>query len=144
MKRSNERHDSQQTTAMEKVEQPQTVNVPDQIQRPAAHYTPLVDVAETAEAFVFHADLPGVKPGDVDLSYDNGTLTIEAKVQPRQPAGHDYAWREYGVGHFYRSFVIDTPVEPEGIKAELRNGVLELYVPKAESARPKKIEVKSA
>ena len=126
------------------MEQPQTVNVPDRIRRPATYYTPLVDVAETPEAFVFHADLPGVKAGDVDLSYENGTLTIDAKVRPRQPEDRQYAWREYGVGHFYRSFDIAAPVDADHIRAELRDCVIELYVPKAESARPKKIEVKSA
>src|SRR3712207_7741379 len=45
--------------------------------------TPLVDVIENGEAFVFQADLPGVKAGDVDVSYENGTLTIQAKVEPR-------------------------------------------------------------
>ena len=109
-----------------------------------AYYTPLVDVAETQEGFFFQADLPGAKAGDVDVSFENGSLTIEAKVQPRRPADHSYAWREYGVGHFYRSFSINAPIDAEGIRAELKNGVLELYVPKAESAKRKKIQIKSA
>lgn len=127
-------------TAMEKRPQAQTVNVPERIEQ-ATYYTPLVDVAESADGFAFQADLPGVKAGDVDVSYDNGTLTIEAKVQPRQPAGRGYARREYGVGHFYRSFSINAPVDVDGIRAELKDGVLDLYVPKAESAKPKKIRV---
>ena len=141
MKRKSERERDEELTAIEKVQQPQTVNVPDRIQRPAAYYAPLVDVAETPEAFVFHADVPGVKAGDVELSYENGTLTIEAKAEPRQPEDQNYAWREYGVGRFYRSFEIATPIDADHIRAELKNGVLELYVPKAESARPKKIKV---
>ena len=130
-------------TAIEKRPQAGTVNVPERIEQ-AAYYTPLVDVVENDEAFVFQADLPGVKAGDVDVSFENGVLTIEAKVQPRQPAGHRYVWREYGVGHFYRSFTLGTPVNVEGIRAELKNGVLELYVPKTEHARPRKIQIKSA
>ena len=129
------------TTAIEKRETPPTVNVPDRLEQPAAYYTPLVDVAETADAFVFQADLPGARPDGVDVSFDNDTLTIEAKVYPRQPTTQSYAWREYGVGHFYRQFTIRTPVNADAIRAELRNGVLELYVPKAESARPKKIKI---
>jgi HSP20 family protein len=137
------RKSEQPNTAIEKRQQPETVNVPDRArpQQPAVWYTPLVDVAETNEAFVFQADLPGVKAGDVDVTCENGTLTIEAKVQPRQPADRNYTWREYGVGHFYRSFDIQTPVDADNIRAELKNGVLELYVPKAESARPKKVKV---
>ena len=136
------------TTAIEKRQehtpatQPQTQ--PAQRTKPAAIFTPLVDVWETHEAFYFEADLPGVKSGDVEVSYENGSLTIAAKVQPRQPAGTAYAWQEYGVGHFYRSFAIQTPVDADGIRAELKDGVLKLYLPKAESARVRKIEVKSA
>ncbi len=118
-----------------------TVNVPARIEQVPVWYTPLVDVIENHDAFVFQADLPGVKAGDVDVSYENGTLTIQAKVQPRQSAGGQYLWREYGVGHFYRSFDIETPVNVDGIRAELKNGVLELYVPKAEQARAKKIKI---
>ena len=108
------------------------------------YYTPLVDIAETGDAFYFQADLPGVKPGDVDVSFENGVLTIAAKAYPRQPEGHNYVWREYGVGHFHRSFTINTPVNVDRIQAQLKNGVLNLYVPKAESAKTRKIEIKSA
>jgi HSP20 family protein len=133
-------------TAIEKRENREnTINVPEKIeQAPQTYYTPLVDVIESGEAFVFQADLPGVKAGDVDVSFENGVLTIEGKVTPRQPEGQNYVWREYGVGHFYRSFNVDTPVNAEAIKAQLKNGVLELYVPKAESARTRKIEMKTS
>ena len=129
-------------TAIEKRPQAGTVNVPERIEQ-ASYYTPLVDVMENDEAFVFQADLPGVRAGDVDVGFENGVLTIEGKVQPRHAAGRNYLWREYGVGHFYRSFTVSTPVNVEGIRAELKNGVLELYVPKTESARPRKIQIKS-
>jgi len=128
-------------TAIQKQEN--TVQVPERIQQ-QAYYTPLVDITENDEAFLFQADLPGVKPGDVDVSYDNGVLTIAAQVQPRQPAGHNYVWREYGVGHFYRSFTLGTPVNVDGITAELKNGELTLTVPKHESTKPRKIEIKTA
>jgi HSP20 family protein len=51
-------------------------------------------------------------------------------------------WSEYGVGHFYRQFTINTDVNVDGIKAELKNVVLDLYVPKAESAKTRKIQIK--
>jgi HSP20 family molecular chaperone IbpA len=119
-----------------------TVNIPQRTEQPT-YYTPLVDIGETGEGFTFHADLPGAKPGDVDISYENGSLTIEAKVEPRQPANHNYVWREYGVGHFYRTFSINTPIDVDGIKAELKNGELSVFVPKAEQAKSRKIKVKS-
>ena len=129
-------------TAIEKRENTQ-VNVPERLEQ-ATYYTPLVDVIETGDGFTFLADLPGVKAGDVDVSFENGVLTIEGKVHPRQPAGQNYVWREYGVGHFYRSFTLNTPVHVDGITAELKNGELKLYVPKAESAKTRKIEIKTA
>jgi len=108
------------------------------------YYTPLVDIAETDDAFLFQADVPGVKAGDVDIGFENGVLTIDAKVQPRQTADQSYVWQEYGVGHFHRSFTLQTPVNPDGIHAELKNGELSLYVPKAESAKTRKIKIQTS
>jgi HSP20 family protein len=127
-------------TAIQKQEN--MTNTPERIEQ-ATYFAPLVDIIENNDAFLFQADLPGVKAGDVDVNYENGVLTIEGKVQPRQSGGQGYVWQEYGVGHFYRQFSLNTPVDPDGIKAELKNGVLELYVPKAESAKTRKIEIKS-
>jgi len=128
-------------TAIEKREN--TTNIPERTEQ-TTYFTPLADIVETGEEFIFQADLPGVKAGDVDVSYENGVLTIEGKVQPRQPAGQGYVWREYGVGHFYRQFSLGTPINLDGIRAELKSGVLELHVPKAESAKTRKIEIKTA
>jgi len=131
-------------TAIEKREHAnETVNVPAERIEQGTWYTPLVDIIETADAFIFQADLPGVSAGDVDVSYENGVLSIQGRTQPRQPQGHNYLWREYGLGHFYRQFTLNAPVNADGIRAELKHGVLELYVPKAESAKPKKIAIKA-
>ena len=130
-----------ENTAIQKNEN--QVNVPERIDQ-ATYFTPLVDIVENSDAFIFQADLPGVKAGDVDISYENGVLTLSGKVNPRQPSGQNYIWREYEVGHFHRQFTLNTPVNVEAIKAELKNGVLELYVPKAESARTRKIEIKTS
>ena len=110
----------------------------------ATYFTPLVDIVETADSFMFLADLPGVKAGDIDISFENGVLTIEGKVSPRQGAQQQYVWREYEVGHFYRQFTLSTQVNPDAIRAEFKNGVLELHVPKAESAKTRKITIQTA
>jgi len=128
-------------TAMEKREN--TSTAPERMGQ-TTYFTPLVDIIETGEEFLFQADLPGVNAGDVDVSYENGVLTIEGKVQPRQPTDRAYVWRGYGVGHFYRQFSLDTPIDPDGIRAELKNGVLELHVPKSESAKTRRIRIKSS
>ncbi len=116
---------------------------PERIEQ-TSYFTPLVDVIDTDDEFIFEADLPGVKAGDLDITYDNNVLTIQAKVNPRQPQNQSYIWQEYGVGHFYRQFTLQTPISSDAIKAELKNGVLELHVPKAESAKTRKIQIKTA
>jgi HSP20 family molecular chaperone IbpA len=131
------------STTIQKKNGKQQMSTP-QPQQETAWYTPLVDIVETHDAFLFQADLPGVKADDVDVSYDDGTLTLSARVQPRQPEQTSYLWREYGVGSFHRSFSLSTPIDADGIRAQLRNGVLELYVPKAERAKTRKIQVQSA
>ncbi|HEY2585752.1 MAG TPA: Hsp20/alpha crystallin family protein [Tepidisphaeraceae bacterium] len=108
------------------------------------YFTPLVDIIESGDAFIFNADVPGARPEDADISYDNGVLTLLARAKPRQPQNVAYLWQEYEVGPFYRQFVIDTPVDPNGIRAELRNGALTLTVPKSESAKTHKIQIKGA
>jgi len=132
-------------TTIQKSDNANAIDVPQQQRaEQAQYYTPLVDVAENDDGFLFQADLPGARAGDVDVSYDNGTLTIQARVQPRRPADHPYVWREYGVGHFYRQFTLRTPVDADGIRAQLKDGVLDLFVPKASTAKPRRIEVQSA
>lgn len=121
----------------------QQVNIPDRIDQ-SATFTPLVDIFETNDEFIFQADLPGVKAGDIDVNYERGLLTISGKVQPRQTEQTRYLWQEYDVGNFYRQFTINTEINQEGIRADLKNGVLTLHVPKAESARARKIEIRTA
>jgi HSP20 family molecular chaperone IbpA len=128
-------------TAIEKKES--TVNVPERIDE-GVFYTPLVDIIETNDEFVFQADLPGVKSGDLNISFDNGVLTIDGKVPGRPAEGRSYLWSEYGVGHFYRSFTLNTQVNVDQIRAELKNGELTLHVPKAESAKTRRIPIKAS
>lgn len=123
--------------------QASNVDIPERMEQ-GSYFTPLVDILEDGDAFIFQADLPGVKAGDVDIRYENGTLSIEGKVQPREGEGRSYVLQEYGVGHFYRQFALRAPINPDGIRAELKNGVLELYVPKAESVRTRRIQIKTS
>ena len=96
-----------ENTAIQKTEkQENRVDVPERLDQ-ATYFTPLVDIIENNDAFIFQADLPGVKAGDVDISYENGVLTILGKAQ-------------------------------------LKNGVLELHVPKAEFAKTRKIQIKTS
>ena len=115
---------------------------PTAIQQNVEYYFPAVDILEDNEAFTLKAELPGVETSDVDIHYENGTLTLEAKVNvDRATKKRNFLLREYGVGNFRRSFTISTPIDSDSIKAELKNGVLTLHVPKAESVKTRKIAV---
>ena len=97
---------------------------------------------ETAEERVLAGDLPGVKPADVDLRFENGELSLHGKAYSRpRPAG--YLREEYGVGDFYRSFTVNTKINAEKIATDYKHGVLTIHLPKAEKAKPKRITVKA-
>jgi HSP20 family protein len=121
---------------------PKAVTTPETLEEGIA-YTPLVDIVETHEGFTFYVDLPGVKPEDVEVTFENGVLILKGKVWRREPEHQHLVWREYGVGNFYRSFNIDAPIQADAIKAELHHGELKLTVPKAGAARARKIEVRA-
>jgi HSP20 family protein len=115
---------------------------PDPAHRSAAVRTPAVDVEETPEAYVFHADLPGVNAQEVKVTVTGDTLTLRAerKRQAQEAAGSLHRI-ERPFGAFERSFTLGTPVRPDQVKAAYRDGVLEIRVPKADEARARVIEV---
>lgn len=112
--------------------------------RGAAHYRPVVDILETADELRVMADMPGPKAEDIDVEFENGVLTIHAKVEARQREGTDYLLREYGVGDFHRAFQVSEKVDAARISAEYSEGVLVLHLPKAEEAKARKIEVRTS
>lgn len=105
-------------------------------------YTPRVDILETDGELLVYADLPGVKPEDMDIRCENGELTLHGKVAPRQPEA-DYHRYEYGVGDFYRTFTLSEAIDTDQITAEMKDGVLTLHLPKSAAVRPRKITVKA-
>jgi len=109
--------------------------------RGGTFFTPRVDILETEQELTLFADVPGVRPGDVDLRYEQGELLLHARVQPRQPQDN-YLLNEYEVGDFYRTFAIHESIDSSKIGAECKNGVLTIHLPKAEAVRPKRISVK--
>jgi HSP20 family protein len=106
-------------------------------------YTPRVDILETENELLIFADVPGCKPEDVDIRYENGHLEIFGKCQSRQPENVEYLLNEYGVGDYYRAFTISEAFDAFKIEAALKQGVLKLRLPKSEAVKPKKIQVKS-
>ena len=108
-------------------------------------YMPNVDILETQDEFLVVADMPGVSADGVDIQYEQGVLTIQGRVEPRQDEDDTtYVLQEYGIGDYYRSFRLGEGIDPDKIEARLKDGVMELHLPKSEATKPKKIAVKSA
>ena len=104
-------------------------------------YTPRCDIYETEDELLLFADLPGVRPEDVDVRFENGELVIEGRCAPRQE-GVDFLACEYGVGDFYRTFTVSEAIDADKITAELKNGVLTVHLPKSDAVKPRRITVK--
>lgn len=104
------------------------------------YVTPPVDIYETAGGLVVKADLPGVEKGNLDLQVENNLLTIRAK--PSHTTVGEPVYREYELVNFFRQFELNEKVDQSKISAELKHGVLTLQLPKAEEAKPRKIEVR--
>ncbi|MEW6252307.1 MAG: Hsp20/alpha crystallin family protein [Planctomycetota bacterium] len=105
-------------------------------------YIPRVDIVEKPDELVLFADVPGVRPEDVEIDYDRGELRIRARVEPRQDPNTSYELCEYGVGDFARTFEVGEGIDANRISAEVHDGVLMLHLPKAESARTRRITVR--
>ncbi|MCS6851444.1 MAG: Hsp20/alpha crystallin family protein [Gemmataceae bacterium] len=103
-------------------------------------YTPRVDIYETTDELLLFADMPGVAPGDVDIRFENGELSLHGRVGARLPS-QGVLLKEYGIGDFYRVFTITETIDANKITAEMKNGVLTVHLPKAEALKPRKITV---
>ena len=112
--------------------------------RPGAYFQPAVDIFETKDELVLVADMPGVPPDGVDVDLEGDELSIEGRVRSGEYDGLKPLYVEYGVGGYYRRFTLGEMIDREGIKAQMKNGVLVLRLPKAERARARRIAVDAA
>ena len=110
--------------------------------REAPIYQPRFDIVESENELTLYGDLPGVDNSQLDVRYENEQLIIHGKAQPRTDSVK-FLCQEYGVGDFHRTFVIGESIAAEKISAEMHNGVLMVHLPKAEAAKPKRIQVKT-
>jgi len=108
--------------------------------RKSAVWAPDVDVKETDKEVLIKADLPGIKKEDIDVSVDEDQLVIKGeRKMKKEEKGKDYIRVERNYGSFYRSFSLGVPVKEDEIRADYKNGVLEITIPKAEVKKPRKI-----
>ena len=107
-----------------------------------ASWAPAVDIYETENELVVKADLPDVQEKDIDVRVENNTLTIHGERKFENDVHQDnYLRVERAYGTFTRSFSLPNTVHTEGIRAEYRNGVLSVRMPKREESKPKQIKI---
>lgn len=110
----------------------------------APRFMPM-DLYRSGEAYVLHADLPGVDPGSVDVNVDNGTLTIRAeRTLPQEQQSAQWITSERFAGTYMRQLSLGDGIDAENITADYSNGVLTVTIPVAEKAKPRRIEVSAA
>lgn len=104
-------------------------------------WTPAVDILETENELLLKMDLPEVAQKDVDIRLENDTLTIKGERKFEQAQGKGYHRIERSYGSFARTFTLPNTVDTEKVKADCRNGVLTITLPKKEVAKPRTIRV---
>jgi HSP20 family protein len=103
---------------------------------------PSVDVAETENGYTFYAELPGMNKEDVDVTLENNVLTIRGERKFEKDVNQENYHRiERSYGTFSRSFSLPSNVRSEACNASFKDGVLKVEIPKAEEARPRRIEI---
>ena len=109
-----------------------------------ADWVPSVDINEFDDSFQLHVDVPGVDPKDVEITLDNGVLTISGERQYIRRENEENVMRrrsERAYGRFYRRFILPDTVDADKVKATDRHGVLEISIPKQAKAQPRRIKV---
>jgi HSP20 family protein len=107
-----------------------------------AEWAPAVDIKEEVDKFVIHADIPGVKPEDIEVSMEAGVLTVKGEKESEaktEKEGYKRVERTYG--SFYRRFSLPDTADGDAINAKCKHGVLEIIIPKREAVKPKRISV---
>ncbi|CCO22948.1 Hsp20/alpha crystallin family protein [Maridesulfovibrio hydrothermalis] len=106
-------------------------------------FSPATDIVESELGFSLYMDLPGVSREALEIDLDENTLVVSGKAAPTLAEGEKYIEQEFCEGGYSRSFTISDAVDRENIKANLKNGVLELFLPKKQELKPRKIQITS-
>lgn len=110
-----------------------------------ADWMPTVDISETEGEYLIKAELPEVKKEDVKVTVEDGVLTLQGeRRQEKEEKGKRFHRVERSYGSFLRSFALPESVDESQVKAEYKDGVLNLHLPKSEKVKPKAIDVKVA
>lgn len=111
---------------------------------PASHWHPVVDIYETDSAVVLRAELPGISKKDVHLEVRDHTLVLTGERQQEEEVKGEHYYRvERSYGSFCRAFGLPSAVEADKVKASMKDGVLEITLPKAEEAKSRMISIEN-
>jgi HSP20 family molecular chaperone IbpA len=119
--------------------QPRQEDRPEQL--PA--FTPPIDIHESPEGLTLEADLPGANESQMFIQLEDNVLSLHARIDSPAPEDARLIHEEYRVGDYQRSFILSDEVDRERITAELKHGVLRLFLPKSDRARTRRIEIRS-
>jgi HSP20 family protein len=111
--------------------------------RPGLVFRPDVDILERQDAYVIHADMPGANQDTVDINLDKGLLTLDARLAAPDE-DHRPLHTEYRSGSYHREFRISEDIDPAAVSATMKDGVLELLLPKSAESQPRRIAVAGA
>jgi HSP20 family molecular chaperone IbpA len=110
---------------------------------PRPVFLPPADIYETPDSIVVLAEMPGVAPDGVDITLERRVLTIRGRSAVNDHARYQRVYNEYTDGDYERSFTLSENIDRDRIEARLKDGVLHLVLPKAETAKARKIELKT-
>ena len=102
-----------------------------------------MDAYITDEAIIIRADVPGIKPEEIEITLEGDTLAIRGEIRREESSQRKYVLLEPPTGKFERTLNINMPIDHEGVEASFKDGVLTLTLPKAETVKPRQITVKS-
>jgi HSP20 family molecular chaperone IbpA len=106
-------------------------------------FRPLTDIRDTGQGVELTLEMPGVGPGDVDIDLERRVLTVRGRGRATAPEGYRQVYAEYREGDYERTFTLSEEIDESRIQADMANGVLTLKLPRAEAAKPRRIEVKA-
>lgn len=109
---------------------------------PDDYFLPAVDAMETEQELVLLADMPGVSPDRLDITVEEGVLTLAGRVEPESAEHEETIQQEFLRGDYYRQFRIPREFQADRIDASVKNGVVTVRIPREERSAPKRIEIR--
>jgi len=108
---------------------------------PGRDFVPVTDIFETPEALTVVLEMPGVDRDSLEANVENDVVTIQGRIDFSKYEGMQPVYTEYNVGHYARSFEVSNKIDQSKISAQMKDGVVTIVLPKAEQAKPRKIQV---